>query len=151
RLLAEEGLGADVASQGELTAALRAGVPAARIVVHGNAKTDDDIAAAVDADAGLIVVDSLDEPARIPAAARRYRRPQDVAVRVTPGIRAGGHAAIETGGEGSKFGLGPDVAIAAVGRCTAEPRLDWRGFHVHLGSQIADATPLERMAGWLEE
>jgi diaminopimelate decarboxylase len=149
RLLADEGLGADVASQGELAAALRAGIPPERIVLHGNAKTDDDLDAAVAADVGLIVLDGADEPARVAAAALRYGRRQAVAVRVTPGIRAGGHAKIETGGAGSKFGLEPAAAIAAVRRCQAEPNLVWRGLHVHLGSQVLDAGPLERMADWL--
>src|SRR4051794_7159961 len=74
RLLAEEGLGADVASLGELAGALRAGVPPEHIVVHGNAKTDEDIDAAIAADVGLIVLDGEDEPARVAAAARRYGR-----------------------------------------------------------------------------
>jgi diaminopimelate decarboxylase len=151
RLLAEEGLGADVASLGELAGALRAGVPPERIVVHGNAKTDEEIDAAVAADVALIVIDGEDEPARVAAAARRYARRQPVAVRVTPGIRAGGHVKIETGGVGSKFGLEPSAAVAAVRRCQAEPTLRWRGLHVHLGSQIVDAEPLERMADWLAD
>jgi diaminopimelate decarboxylase len=151
RLLAEEGLGADVASLGELAGALRAGVPPEHIVVHGNAKTDEDIDAAIAADVGLIVLDGEDEPARVAAAARRYGRRQAVAVRVTPGIRAGGHAKIETGGIGSKFGLEPLAAVAAVRACQAEQTLRWRGLHVHLGSQILDAKPLEEMADWLAD
>src|SRR5262249_15829716 len=149
RLLAEEGLGADVSSRGELAGALRAGVPPARIVVHGNAKTDHEIDAAVGAGCGLVVVDNLDEPRRVGEAARRHRRVPRTAVGVTPGLRAGGHAHIETGGEGSKFGLGPDDAAACVTACQAEVGLDWAGLHVHLGSQISDAAPLERIDEWL--
>ena len=149
RLLASEGLGADVASRGELAAALRAGMPPERLVFHGNAKTDDDLEAAVAAGVGLIVVDGLDEPARVAAVAVRHGRVQPTAVRVTPGIRAGGHAHIEVGGPGSKFGLEPSAAAACVGLVQAAPALDWRGLHVHLGSQIEDAAPLERMADWL--
>jgi diaminopimelate decarboxylase len=149
RLLGEEGLGADVSSSGELAAALRAGIPAERIVVHGNAKTDVELDAAVGARCGLLVVDNLDEPARVAAAAERHRRRQRVAVRVTPGIRAGGHAHIETGGEGSKFGLGPQDAAACVRACLDQPALEWVGLHVHLGSQISDAAPLERIDEWL--
>ena len=102
----------------------------------------------VAAGVGLFVIDTPSEIERVAAAARRYDLRQPVAVRVTPGIRAGGHAAIETGGAGSKFGLGPDDAAAAVARCRAMPELDWQGMHVHLGSQIADDAPLRAMVGW---
>ncbi len=149
RLLSAEGFGADVSSSGELALALRAGVPAERIVVHGNAKTDVELDAVVGARCGLLVVDNLDEPARVAAAATRHRRRQRVAVRVTPGIRAGGHAHIETGGTGSKFGLGPEDAAACVRACRDEPSLEWVGLHVHLGSQISDAAPLERIDEWI--
>jgi diaminopimelate decarboxylase len=151
RVLAGCGLGADVSSAGELAAALRAGVDPVRTVLHGNAKADADIEAAVAAGCRLIVVDSLDEPARIAAAAARLGVVQEVAVRVTPGIEAGGHPAIATGGAGSKFGLGPSDAAECVRRCLREPRLRWQGLHVHLGSQIADATPLRQVVGWLAE
>src|SRR4051812_3100820 len=123
RLLAGEGLGADVASRGELAAALRAGMPPERLVFHGNAKTDADLDAAVGAGVGLIVVDGLDEPARVAAVAARPGRRQPVAVRVTPGIRAGGHAHIEVGGPGSKFGLEPAAAARCVAQVQAEPSL----------------------------
>jgi diaminopimelate decarboxylase len=149
RLLAREGLGADVSSAGELAAALRAGVDAARIILHGNAKPDEDLEAAVRAAVGLVVVDSLDEPARVAAAASTAGRVQPVAVRVTPGIRAGGHVAIETGGAGSKFGLAPEDAVRCVAAIRDSPALHWRGLHVHLGSQIEDAAPLEGIVGWL--
>ena len=105
RLLGECGLGADVASAGELAAALRAGIDPARIVVHGNGKTDADIDAAVAAGCSLVVLDALDEGARVAAAAERHHRRQAVAVRVTPGIVAGGHEKIATAHTGSKFGL----------------------------------------------
>jgi len=113
RLLGTCGLGADVASAGELAAALRAGIEPDRIVVHGNGKTDADIDAAVGAGCGLLVLDGLDEGARVAAAAQRHGRRQPVAVRVTPGILAGGHEKIATGHEGSKFGLAPADAARA--------------------------------------
>jgi diaminopimelate decarboxylase len=149
RLLAGEGLGADVSSAGELAAALRAGMDPARVILHGNAKPDEDLEAAVRSVAGLVVVDSLDEPARVAAVAAAAGRVQPVAVRVTPGIRAGGHVAIETGGAGSKFGLPPEDAARCVALCREEPALRWRGLHIHLGSQIEDAAPLEGLVAWL--
>ena len=99
-LFAEEGLGADVSTLGELELALRAGVPAERIVVHGNNKSDDELRRAAEADVWLVVLDAEDEVER--AAAAGVRR---VLVRVTPGIDPDTHDAIKTGHRGSKFGL----------------------------------------------
>jgi diaminopimelate decarboxylase len=151
RLLGSCGLGADVASAGELAAALRADIDPARIVVHGNAKTDADIDAALSAGCGLLVLDSLDEGARVAAAAARHGRRQPVAVRVTPGILAGGHEKIATAHEGSKFGLAPPDAARACAEARADPHLDWRGLHVHLGSQVDDAVVLEGVVRWFRE
>ena len=151
RLLSACGLGADVASAGELAAALRAGIEPDRIVVHGNGKTDADIDAAVAVGCGLLVLDGLDEGARVVAAAERHGRRQPVAVRVTPGILAGGHEKIATGHEGSKFGLAPADAARACLEAREEPRLDWRGLHVHLGSQVDDAGVLEGVVRWFRE
>jgi diaminopimelate decarboxylase len=148
RLLGECGLGADVASAGELAAALRAGIDTARIVVHGNGKTDADIDAAVGAGCGLVVLDGLDEGARVAAAAERHGRRQAVAVRVTPGIVAGGHEKIATAHHGSKFGLAPGDAAQACLAAREHPRLDWRGLHVHLGSQVDDPGVLESVVRW---
>jgi diaminopimelate decarboxylase len=125
QLLAEEGLGADVSSAGELAFAQRAGIPGERLVVHGNNKEDDLLAAATDA-GGLIVLDSLDELDRAQAlGGSRYL------VRVTPGIEADTHEAVKTAHHGSKFGLPPDDAIEALRRLPAAA-----GLHVHVGSQL---------------
>jgi diaminopimelate decarboxylase len=148
RLLGECGLGADVASAGELAAALRAGIDPSRIVVHGNGKTGADIDAAIAARCSLIVLDGPDEGARVAAAAKRHGRRQAVAVRVTPGILAGGHEKIATGHHGSKFGLAPAEAARACHEAIADPQLDWRGLHVHLGSQVDDPGVLEGMVRW---
>ena len=134
-LLAGEGLGADVSTLGELELALRAGVPAERIVVHGNNKSDDELRRAAEADAWLVVLDAEDEVAR--AAAAGVRR---VLVRVTPGIDPDTHDAIKTGHRGSKFGLPPEQALGAIARAR-ELGLDVQGLHVHLGSQLLDVSP----------
>ena len=113
RLFAGEGLGADVSTLGELTFALRAGVPGERIVVHGNNKSDEELRAAADAGASLVVLDALDEVER--AAAAGVTR---VLVRATPGIDAETHDAIKTAHYGSKFGLPPEQTLEAIDRAT---------------------------------
>ncbi|WP_418960213.1 diaminopimelate decarboxylase [Streptomyces tritici] len=141
RLLAEEGLSIDVAGGGELALALAGGVDPARIVVHGNAKTDAELRMAVEAGVGLIVVDNFDDIDRLE---RLVTKEQPVLVRVTPGIRPDTHAAVATGQEGSKFGLGPAEARRAVARLRGSSRLRLDGVHVHIGSQILDTEPFAR-------
>ena len=131
RLLAEEGIGADVSTLGELTFARRAGIDGARLLVHGNNKSDEELRAAAEAGA-LVVLDALDEAAR--AATAGVRR---VLVRVTPGVDADTHEAIRTGHHGSKFGLDPDDALEAV-RAAGTAGLEVEGLHLHVGSQLAD-------------
>ena len=131
RLLAEEGIGADVASLGELTFARKAGIEGRHLIVHGNNKSDEELRAAAEAGA-LVALDALDEPAR--AAEAGVRR---VLVRVMPGVEAETHEAIRTGHRGSKFGLDADEAIVAIGAARAAG-LEVEGMHVHVGSQLAD-------------
>ena len=109
RLFAEEGLGADVSTLGELRFALAAGVPGDRLVVHGNNKADGELRAAAEAGAALVVLDSLEEVDRAAAAGVR-----GVLVRVTSGIEADTHESIRTGWHGSKFGLPAADALEAV-------------------------------------
>jgi diaminopimelate decarboxylase len=125
RLLAEEGLGADVSTVGELEFALRAGIAGERMVIHGNNKEDELLRRATDAGA-LIVVDSLDELDRSQAlGGSRFL------IRVTPGIEADTHEAVKTAHHGSKFGLPPEDAVEAI-RLMPEAE----GLHVHVGSQL---------------
>jgi diaminopimelate decarboxylase len=131
RLLAEEGLGADVSTLGELAFARQAGITGERLLVHGNNKSDEELRAAAEAGA-LVVLDAPDEPAR--AAAAGVGR---VLVRVTPGVEAETHEAIRTGHRGSKFGLDEDDAVEAVRNALAVG-LDVEGLHVHVGSQLED-------------
>lgn len=141
RLLAEEGLSIDVAGGGELALALAAGVDPARLVVHGNAKTEDELRTAVEAAAGLIVIDNFDDIDRLE---RIVTTEQPVLVRVTPGIRPDTHAAVSTGQEGSKFGLTLPKAREAIARLRGSSRLRLDGVHVHIGSQILDTEPFAR-------
>jgi diaminopimelate decarboxylase len=149
-LVAAEGLAVDVCSGGELAVVLAAGVPASRVVLHGNAKTEAELQAAVTAGVGLIVLDAPDEVDRLAAVVARDPRGvvQDVALRVAPGIEAGGHHAVVTGGDDQKFGvpLAGGAALAAAGRVVARPGLRLVGLHTHLGSRIAGCEPFERAA-----
>jgi diaminopimelate decarboxylase len=131
QLLAEEGIGADVASLGELAFARRAGIPGERIVVHGNAKSDEELRATAEAGA-TVALDAEGEAERaVRAGVRR------VLVRVTLGVEADTHEAIRTGHHGSKFGLPPDAAARAIAHAR-ELGLDVVGLHVHVGSQLSD-------------
>jgi diaminopimelate decarboxylase len=140
RVLAEEGVGCDVVGGGELRIALAAGVAPAKIVMHGNAKTDDDIQAALDARIGYIVVDGFDDIDRIGKLARD-RTP--VLLRVSPGIDSATHAALATGGATSKFGVPVEQVPAAITRMRAVPAIDLQGLHAHIGSQILDVDQFE--------
>ena len=143
RLLAREGLGADVSTAGELEYALRAGMPGSRLVFHGNNKGDDEIRRAAAAGVGWLVVDAHDDVTR--AAAGGINR---VLVRVTPGIDADTHDAVRTGHHGSKFGLPPDDALSAIGAARAAG-LEVAGLHLHLGSHLRDSLAARMSVDWL--
>ena len=149
RVILAQGLGADVASAGELVAALRAGADPAAIVVHGNNKSDDDLAAAIGAGAGLVVIDHMGEAAQIERIAAEAGRVQRVLVRVTPGIEAETHHKIATGHHGSKFGLAPADALDALDAANGMAHLHPAGLHVHLGSQIHDTGTYTDAVDWL--
>ncbi len=133
KLLVQEGMGCDVVGGGELRIAMAAGADPAMIVMHGNAKTDSDIRAALDARVGYIVVDGLDDIDRIERLATE-RTP--VLLRVSPGIDTVTHAAMATGAATSKFGVPIERAPAAIARMRQVPAIDLQGLHAHIGSQI---------------
>ena len=137
RVMVEEGLGLDVAGGGEILTALKAGVDPKLIVHHGNAKGDEEIALAVEHGIGLVVVDNADDVDRLEATGAT----QDVLVRVIPGVTADTHAHVLTGHAGSKFGLLPEDAAQLIARIERSPRLNMRGLHVHVGSQILAVEP----------
>jgi diaminopimelate decarboxylase len=142
RVLADEGLGAEVSTLGELAFARAAGLDGARIVFDGNNKSDEELAAAAEVGA-LLVVDALDDVQRAAAAGL-----QRVLVRVTPGIDADTHWAIATGHRGSKFGLSPADALDAIRRC-GETGIEAAGLHVHIGSQLLDLGAERMTVDWL--
>jgi diaminopimelate decarboxylase len=147
RLLAEEGVGADVSTLGELAFAQAAGIPGERLVFHGNNKSIEELRAAAEAGA-LVVLDSPGESEA--AAAAGVRR---VLVRMTPGVEAVTHRSIRTAHEESKFGLAPDAAEREVERAR-ELGLEVEGLHIHVGSQLGrvdeSALALERVLAFLE-
>lgn len=138
RLLGEEGLGIDVAGGGELVMALAAGINPSKIVMHGNAKTDDEIEMAVKAGVGTIVIDNFDDIDRLE---RIVEGEQAVLVRIIPGILPDTHLANATGQDDSKFGLAISSAKVAIERLKASKKLRLDGLHLHLGSQIMSTQP----------
>ena len=140
RVMVDEGLGLDVAGGGEILTALKAGVDPALVVLHGNAKTDDEIRLAVEHRLGLVVVDNADDVDRLEATVPAGGS-QDVLVRVLPGVTADTHSHVLTGHHGSKFGLSAADARPLIDRIERSPRLRMRGLHVHVGSQILDLDP----------
>ena len=149
RVLVEEGMGMDVASEGEVAHALAAGAAPERLVVHGNNKSDADVRAAVAGGAGLLVVDHLEELDQVERIAAEQGREQPVLLRVTPGIEADTHAKIQTAHAASKFGMAPAEIEAAIERAAACPHLRLDGLHVHLGSQIRDLDAHLAAVEWL--
>lgn len=145
RWLQEEGLNLDVCSGGELTTALDAGMPAARIAFHGNNKTVDEIERAVSAGVGRIVLDSFQEIVRVAHIAQRLGRRQPVQIRVTVGVEAHTHEFIATAHEDQKFGiaLADGQAAEAVRRALSLDGLELIGIHSHIGSQIFDMAGFE--------
>jgi diaminopimelate decarboxylase len=143
RLFAERGLSIDVASGGELHTALRAGFEPARIHMHGNNKSADELRFAVSEGIGHVICDSLDEIERLDAICAESGQRQRVLIRVTPGVKAETHSYVQTGQLDSKFGLGLADGLAAkgVGATLAAENLDLVGLHAHIGSQIFELEP----------
>jgi diaminopimelate decarboxylase len=137
RLLWEEGIGADVSTLGEMQYAKAAGIPPSAWVVHGNNKSDEELAFAAENDVWLVVMDEPGEVERCVAAGIRR-----VLLRITPGIEADTHEKIMTGHLGSKFGVPLEDAAEVVERASAAG-LEMVGLHVHLGSQLKDDSAVQ--------
>jgi diaminopimelate decarboxylase len=145
RWAAEEGLGLDVCSGGELAIATAAQFPPHRMTFHGNNKSPEELARALDAGIGRIVLDSFEEIDRLAeAASARGVRPR-VMVRATVGVEAHTHEFIATAHEDQKFGfsLSGGAAAEAVRRVLKHDALDLVGLHSHIGSQIFDTSAFE--------
>lgn len=155
RLVAAEGLGIDVASGGELLTAIRAGVEPAKILLHGNFKSADEMALALDHGLGRVVVDSLPELDAWQQLAEQRGARVPVLIRINPNIKPKTHTSISVGQIDSKFGLSIQAgdAMAAVARAAELDRLDFLGVHSHIGSQVlgwqAFAAAAEQVADFL--
>jgi diaminopimelate decarboxylase len=138
RLAHEEGMQLDVATGGELHVALTAGVPAERLVMHGNNKSLAELAMARTAGVGRVVVDSFDELDRLTRLHKDDGLVPRALLRITPGIEAHTHEFVRTGQEDSKFGFGLHSGAAgrAIELASTSPAVELVGLHVHIGSQV---------------
>ena len=148
RIMGEEGMHLDVASGGELFTALQAGFPPQRITLHGNYKSDDELRLALENDIARIVVDSLEEVRQLARLAAGRPQPVDILLRLAPGVDPHTHGKISTGQDDTKFGMnvGDGSAATGVAAILAQPQLQLRGLHAHVGSQLLDTESHEAAA-----
>ncbi|MGI4818928.1 MAG: diaminopimelate decarboxylase [Janthinobacterium lividum] len=152
KVLGAMGCGADTVSEGEIRRALKAGIPASKIIFSGVGKTDAELAFAIQQGVRQINVESSTELQRLIAVVKSLKQEQtasgpvanpDVAIRVNPKIGAGGHAKITTGGAGDKFGVPVEEALDLYAVASSSEHVNPVGLACHIGSQITDLTPLE--------
>ncbi len=145
RWVAEEGLGLDVATGGELAVAERAQFPMDRVLFHGNNKSVGELSRAVGLGVGRVVIDSTEEIRRLARCAEVAGVRQRVLVRVTVGVEAHTHEFIATAHEDQKFGfsLASGAAARAIELVLLQPSLELVGVHSHIGSQIFDTSGFE--------
>lgn len=143
RILQREGLSADAVSMGEAATALAAGLPAERLCLHGCAKTDEQLSAAVQAGIGLIAVDNSEELQALSRLAQQQGKRQPILLRLTPGVDPHTFHAVTTGTVDSKFGFAIPTGDArrAVREALRLPGVQLQGYHCHIGSQIFSADP----------
>lgn len=139
RLVCEEGLGLDTVSEGEFYIAQRAGFPAERVTLHGNAKSESFLRTGLKNHVGTIVVDNEDELALLSRLAEEMQTRQTILFRISPGIEAHTYHQVQTAQKDCKFGVPMAHLERAVKTALACPWLDLAGLHVHVGSQIHDA------------
>jgi len=153
RLAHEEGMKIDVATGGELHVALAAGVPADRLVMHGNNKSMLELRMAIDNGVGRIVVDSFDEMDRLDEIHAATGIVPKVLLRLTPGVEAHTHEFIATGQDDSKFGftVSSGAAGEAVARASASDSVELVGVHAHIGSQVFVVSSFARAVAVIAE
>ncbi|MCD1571833.1 diaminopimelate decarboxylase [Agromyces mediolanus] len=149
RWVTESGLAVDVCSGGELAVALAAGADPARLGFHGNNKSEAEIAAAVEAGVGALIIDSEIEIERVARAAAAAGRVQRVRLRVNSGVHASTHEFLATAHEDQKFGVTLGRAVELGERIRSHPSLEFLGLHCHIGSQIFDAAGFAESAARL--
>ena len=140
RIAAEEGMGLDAVSVGELYTAVSAGFPAQDIYFQGDGKTDADILWALEHGVGCFVVDSAEELEVLSAMAAERGLRQKILVRVTPGIDPHTYEAVNTGTVDVKFGAPIETgqAMELLRRALAAPGVRLAGLHSHVGSEVFD-------------
>jgi diaminopimelate decarboxylase len=138
RWIKDIGIGIDVSTGGEMAVALAGEIDPSKIEVHGNNKSIAEIEKAISVGVESIVIDSLYEIERVAEAAKNAGKVQRVLLRITPGIQAHTHESIATAHEDVKFGfsIASGAAWAAIEAVSAQPSLELRGVHAHIGSQI---------------
>ena len=147
-IMREEGMGIDVVSSGEIYTARLAGYPLENAYFHGNNKTAEDIAFAMDSGVGCFVIDNEDELEAVEAEAARRGIVQKALLRLTPGIDPHTYEAMATGGVDSKFGVSIETGQAEpfAAKALSMPHIDLAGFHCHVGSQVFAENVFERSA-----
>ncbi|MEA4972877.1 MAG: diaminopimelate decarboxylase [Candidatus Metalachnospira sp.] len=142
-IAAEENMGVDVVSPGELYTALKAGFPMENVYFHGNNKTDADIDFAIENKIGYFICDNLDELDAINVTAKKYGVIQKILLRLTPGIDPHTHVKISTGKIDSKFGIAIETGQAeeAIKISLGKQNVELCGYHCHIGSQTFDIKP----------
>ncbi|ADD45178.1 diaminopimelate decarboxylase [Stackebrandtia nassauensis] len=143
RWVAEEGVNLDICTGGELATAVAAGFPGERLAFHGNNKSEAELAAALDAGVGTIVLDSRIEVERLTRLAKQRGVRPGVMVRTKVGVEAHTHEYIATAHEDQKFGLSLEAAVKAAKHILAADVLHLKGLHSHIGSQIFETTAFE--------
>lgn len=138
RIAAQEGMSFDVSTAGEYACCSRVGVPASKLVLHGNNKQPEELRLAVEEGAQWIVVDNFNELERLTAITEELQREVNVLVRVNPGIEVHTHRYIATGNRDSKFGFPAwnEDANRAIEQVKRAPFLKFLGVHMHIGSFV---------------
>ncbi len=139
RLMAEEGLGLDVVSGGEIEMAKAAGFPMSTVSFPGNNKSRQELVLALDVGVGRIVVDNFDELEMLRRVARAKSVKPSILLRINPGVDPHAHRYEATGAVDSKFGFPMPLAAEALASAVAVPELNVEGLHFHVGSQLEDA------------
>lgn len=153
QLAHEEGMHLDVATGGEIHISLAAGVPASRLVFHGNNKSVTELRQALSAGVGRIVIDSVVDFERIETLVAEGTQIPNVLIRINPGVEAHTHEFLRTGGVDSKFGISIDGGAAAevISRARSSSAMNLIGVHAHVGSQVFDVGSFEKAISLIGE
>lgn len=143
KLVNGENMSLDTVSGGEIYTALKAGFPADKIIFHGNNKSEDELAFAIENNVGRIVCDGIEEVEIINSLACDYGKRVKILLRITPGVDAHTHSFVKTGQVDSKFGvtLENGDAMLTIKKALEFEYIDLAGLHCHIGSQIFDTEP----------